>query len=225
VTTETRPLTGWRPSPLMVRILSAFVILATSSARSTPGTWRLCAGRIAGRPGLVGVSRPVRAWARAPSWLLFPGAFIYSGPCSGSGRRPRPLARAGRRATAFLFVPGAVRASGGGRWGWRALYIGIPFNYYLVLYTSQPPGMVWALFIIFTSLPATRLLLVGSQSAELVLSSVSPRRLWRGDRRCHRIGDRDDDRSLCRHGLPLIHAIVLASVVSARSSATWSSRR
>src|SRR5207247_10530598 len=50
---------------------------------------------------------------------------------------------------AFLFVPG--RRQGLGRWAMGmagALYIGMPFNYYLVLYTSKPHGMVWALFVI-----------------------------------------------------------------------------
>lgn len=45
-----------------------------------------------------------------------------------------------------------------------ALYIGMPFNYYLLLYTSKPEGLIWALFTIFAVVVSdAAALLVGSR--------------------------------------------------------------
>ena len=45
-----------------------------------------------------------------------------------------------------------------------ALYIAMPFNFYLLLYTSKPNGLVWTLFTIFAVIASdAAALLVGSR--------------------------------------------------------------
>jgi phosphatidate cytidylyltransferase len=63
-----------------------------------------------------------------------------------------------------------------------ALYIGMPFNYYLVLYSSHPHGMVWALFIIFAIVANDALaLLVGSRiGRHPFFPAISPRKTVEG---------------------------------------------
>jgi len=124
--------------------------------------------------------------SRAPSWLLFPlgGFFAYSGTLlkNVDVNAVLSLALVGGLA-AFLFVPG--RRQGLGRWAMGmagALYIGMPFNYYLVLYSSQPHGMVWALFIIFAVVANdAAALLVGSRIGRRpFFPSISPRKTLEG---------------------------------------------
>jgi phosphatidate cytidylyltransferase len=66
---------------------------------------------------------------------------------------------------AFLVVQG--RRQGLGRWAMGlagALYIGMPFNYYLQLYTSKPNGLTWTLFTILAVVVSdAAALLVGSR--------------------------------------------------------------
>src|ERR1700687_3415031 len=84
MTTESRPLlTGWKPSTWMVRILSAFVILAIVIGAIYAGTYGAYALAIL-LGGLAlwefrGLSDGMGS--RGPSWLLFPlGAFFaFSG--------------------------------------------------------------------------------------------------------------------------------------------------
>src|SRR6478736_9144621 len=158
MTTETRPVpTGWRPSTLLVRILSAFVMLAIVIGAIYLGVY--------GADALVIVLAGLSLWefrnlsdgmgSRAPSWLLFPlGAFFaFSGTVlkQVDVDLVLSLALVGGLA-AFLFVPG--RRQGLGRWAMGmagALYIGMPFNYYLVPHPSQPPGPAWALFTTFAT--------------------------------------------------------------------------
>ncbi|HEY8796450.1 MAG TPA: hypothetical protein VIO85_01160, partial [Candidatus Dormibacteraeota bacterium] len=84
MTTESRLFpTGWKPSPLLIRILSAFVILAIVIGAVYIGIY--------GAYALVIVLAGLALWefrnlsdgmgSRAPSWLLFPlGAFFaFSG--------------------------------------------------------------------------------------------------------------------------------------------------
>ncbi|TMB88443.1 MAG: hypothetical protein E6J37_07250 [Chloroflexi bacterium] len=189
MTTESRPLNpGWRPSPLMVRILSAIVILAVVIGAIYAGTL--------GAYALVALLGGLALWEfrglsegmgwRAPSWLLFPlGAFFaYSGTLlkQFDVNLVLSLALVGGLA-AFLFVPG--RRQGLGRWAMGmagALYIGMPFNYYLVLYTSKPHGMVWALFVIFAVVANDVLgLLIGSRfGRHPFFRTISPRKTVEG---------------------------------------------
>jgi phosphatidate cytidylyltransferase len=188
MTTESRPLAGPKPSPLMVRILSAFVILALVIGAIYAGTY--------GAFALATVLGGLALWefrglsegmgSRAPSWLLFPlGAFfIFSGTVlkQVDVNLVLSLALVGGLA-AFLFVPG--RRQGLGRWAMGvagALYIGMPFNYYLLLYTSKPHGMVWAMFVIFAVVANDAMaLLVGSRiGRHPFFPAISPRKTVEG---------------------------------------------
>jgi len=189
VTAERRPLSAaWRPSPLTVRILSAFVILAIVLGAIYSGTYGAYALAIL-LGGLAlwefrGLSDGMGS--RAPSWLLFPlGAFFAFSGTVLKGidvNLVLALALVGGLA-AFLFVPG--RRQGLGRWAMGvagALYIGMPLNYYLLLYTSQPHGLVWALFIIFAIVANDALaLLVGSRIGRRpFFPAISPHKTLEG---------------------------------------------
>jgi phosphatidate cytidylyltransferase len=160
---------GWRPSPLMVRILSAFVLLAIVISLILAGTYGVYA--------LVLLLGGLALWefnglsegmgSRAPAWLLFPLGifFAFSGTVLKQVDVTLVLALAlvGGLA-AFLVVPG--HRQGLGRWAMGlagALYIGMPFNFYLLLYTSKPHGLEWALFTI--------LAVVASDAAALLVGS------------------------------------------------------
>ncbi|MGH7765513.1 MAG: phosphatidate cytidylyltransferase [Candidatus Dormibacteraceae bacterium] len=160
---------GWKPSPLMVRILSAFVILAIVIGLILAGTY--------GAYALVVLLGGLALWefvglsdgmgSRAPVWLLFPLGifFAFSGTVLKHVDVTLVLALTlvGGLA-AFLVVPG--RRQGLGRWAMGlagALYVGMPFNYYLLLYTSKPNGLAWALFTI--------LAVVASDAAALLIGS------------------------------------------------------
>jgi phosphatidate cytidylyltransferase len=188
MTTESRPLVGAKPSPLMVRILSAFVILAIVIGAIYLGTY--------GAYALAIVLGGLALWefrglsdgmgSRAPSWLLFPlgGFFAFSGTVlrQVDVDLVLSLTLVGGLA-AFLFVPG--RRQGLGRWAMGvagALYIGMPLNYYLLLYTSRPHGMVWALFVIFAIVANDTLaLLVGSRiGRHPFFPAISPRKTVEG---------------------------------------------
>jgi phosphatidate cytidylyltransferase len=188
MTTESRPFVGQKPSPLMVRILSAFVILALVIGAIYAGTY--------GAFALAIVLGGLALWefrglsdgmgSRAPSWLLFPlGAFfIFSGTVlkQVDVNLVLSLTLVGGLA-AFLFVPG--RRQGLGRWAMGvagALYIGMPFNYYLLLYTSGPHGMVWAMFTIFAVVANDAMaLLVGSRiGRHPFFPAISPRKTVEG---------------------------------------------
>jgi phosphatidate cytidylyltransferase len=153
----------------MVRIISAFVILAVVIGLMLAGTY--------GAYTLVLLLAGLALWefrglsegmgSRAPLWLLFPlGAFFaFSGTVLKHVDVTLVLALTlvGGLA-AFLVVPG--RRQGLGRWAMGlagALYVGMPFNYYLLLYTSKPSGLEWALF--------TVLAVVASDSAALLVGS------------------------------------------------------
>jgi phosphatidate cytidylyltransferase len=160
---------GWRPSPLMVRILSAFALLAIVISLILAGTYGVYA--------LVLLLGGLALWefnglsegmgSRAPAWLLFPLGifFAFSGTVLKQVDVTLVLALAlvGGLA-AFLVVPG--HRQGLGRWAMGlagALYIGMPFNFYLLLYTSKPHGLEWALFTI--------LAVVASDAAALLVGS------------------------------------------------------
>src|ERR1700694_1405930 len=188
MTTESRPLLGAKPSPLMLRILSAFVILAIVIGAIYAGTY--------GAYALAILLGGLALWelgslsdgmgSRAPSWLLFPlGAFFaFSGTVlkQVDVNLVLALTLVGGLA-AFLFVPG--RRQGLGRWAMGvagALYIGMPLNYYLLLRTSQPHGLVWALFTIFAVVANDSLaLLVGSRiGRHPFFPMISPRQTVEG---------------------------------------------
>jgi phosphatidate cytidylyltransferase len=179
---------GWKPSPLMIRILSGFVMLSAVIGLVLAGAYGVYAlVVILGGLALyefVGLSD--RMGSRAPVWLLFPlGAFFAF---SGTVLKQIDLALVLSLAlvaglAAFLVVPG--RRQGLSRWAMGvtgALYIGMPFNYYLLLYTSKPNGLVWTLFTIFAVVVSdSAALLVGSRiGRHPFFTNISPHKTVEG---------------------------------------------
>ena len=177
-----------KPSPLLIRTLSAFVFLVVVLAGVYAGLYGVYA--------LVILLGGLALWeflglsdgmgSRAPAWLLFPlGAFFaFSGTLLKQidVNLVLSLALVGGLAI-FLVVPG--RRQGLGRWAMGitgALYIGMPFNYYLLLYTSKPDGLVWTLFTIFAVIANdAAALLVGSRiGRHPFFSSISPHKTVEG---------------------------------------------
>jgi phosphatidate cytidylyltransferase len=187
-TTGTPSLLGAKPSPLLVRILSASVFLGIVLAGIYAGIYGvyllvLLLGGLA-LWEFLGISEGMGS--RAPAWLLFPlGAYFAF---SGTVLKPvdvalvLSLALVGGLAT-FLVVPG--RRQGLGRWAMGlagALYIGMPFNYYLLLYSSNPNGRVWTLFTIFAVIANDAAgLLVGSRiGRHPFFATISPHKTVEG---------------------------------------------
>src|SRR5438034_886305 len=145
---------GWKPSPLMVRILTAFVFLGVVIGLVLAGIYGvyllvLILGGLAlyefnGLSDLMG--------SRAPAWLLYPLGifFAFSGTVLKEVDVTLVLALALVGGLgAFLFLPG--RRQGLSRWAMGlagALYVGMPFNFYLLLYTSKPNGLGWTPFTV-----------------------------------------------------------------------------
>jgi phosphatidate cytidylyltransferase len=189
VTTQNLPLTsGWKPSPLMVRIISAFVILGVVIGLMLAGTY--------GAYALVILLAGLALWefqglsegmgSRAPLWLLFPlGAFFaFSGTVLKhvDVNLVLALSLVGGLA-AFLVLPG--RRQGLGRWAMGlagALYVGMPFNYYLLLYTAKSNGLEWALFTVLAVVASdSAALLVGSRiGRHPFFSTISPKKTVEG---------------------------------------------
>jgi phosphatidate cytidylyltransferase len=188
MTTGNPSLARPKPSPLMVRILSAFVFLGLVIAGVYAG--------LIGVYALVLVLGGLALWefiglsdgmgSRAPAWLLFPlgGFFAFSGTILKdiNVTLVLSLALVGGLA-AFLVVPG--RRQGLGRWAMGvagALYIGMPFNYYLLLYTSKPNGLAWTLFTILAVVANdAAALLVGSRiGRHPFFATISPHKTVEG---------------------------------------------
>src|SRR3989442_11324260 len=136
LTANTPPLAGgWKPSPLMVRILSAFVVLGAVIGLVFVGIYGVYV--------LVLVLGGLALWefhglsegmgSRAPAWLLYPlGVFFaFSGTVLKEIDVTLVLALALVGGLgAFLFVPG--RRQGLSRWAMGlagALYVGMSLHY------------------------------------------------------------------------------------------------
>jgi phosphatidate cytidylyltransferase len=177
-------------SGLLVRIVSAAVLIAAAF------------GLLAlGRPGLYAIAVlfggfalwefrgiTARFRATAPLWLLFPLGlyFIFS----GTELRWVPVEVVLAVAlvvglSVFLFLPG--RAQGLGRWAMGlagAVYIGIPLNYYVLLYT-QPSGFRGLFWVLITlaalMLQDTAALLAGRRfGRHPFFPQISPKKTWEG---------------------------------------------
>jgi phosphatidate cytidylyltransferase len=63
-----------------------------------------------------------------------------------------------------------------------ALYIGMPFNYYLLLYTSQPHGLAWTEFTVFAVIASdAAALLVGRRfGRHPFFATISPKKTVEG---------------------------------------------
>jgi phosphatidate cytidylyltransferase len=142
-----------RPSPLMVRIFSGAVILLAFLGLVLLG--------VAGVYFLVLVLGGLAIYEfrllsekmgyRAPSWIVYPlgGYFAFS----GTVLKPISIQAVLSLALivglgAFVFAPG--RRQGLGRWAMGvagAIYVGIPFDYYLQLYETRE-GLAWIVSVI-----------------------------------------------------------------------------
>ncbi len=172
----------------MIRILSGAVILAIVVGGIYAGVYGVYAlVLLLGGFALwefLGLSDAMGS--RAPAWLLFPlgGFFAFSGTVLKQVDVNLVLSLALVAGLGvFLVVPG--RRQGLGRWAMGlagALYIGMPFNYYLLLYTSKPSGLVWTLFTVFAViLNDTAALLVGSRiGRHPFFPTISPRKTVEG---------------------------------------------
>ena len=172
----------------MVRILSAFVFIAVVLAALYAGGF--------GVYTLALVLAGLALWefrglsdgmgSRAPSLLLFPLGFFFVLSGTVLKRVDVTLVLSAALVVglgAFLVVPG--RRQGLGRWAMGmagALYIGMPFNYYLLLYTSKPHGLIWTAFTIFAVIASdAAALLVGSRIGHTpFFASISPRKTLEG---------------------------------------------
>ena len=177
---------GWKLSPLMIRILSAFVILGVVIGLVLAGVYGVYAlVLIIGGLALYefnGLSDHMGS--RAPAWLLYPLGLFFA--FSGTVLKEVPVTLVLSLALvvglgAFLFLPG--RRQGLSRWAMGlagALYIGMPFNYYLLLYTSQPNGTVWTLFTIFAVVVSDALLVGSRIGRHPFFAAISPRKTVEG---------------------------------------------
>jgi phosphatidate cytidylyltransferase len=179
---------GWKPSPLLVRIISGFVMLGLVIGLVLVGLWGVYL--------LVLILGGLALWefgglsdhmgSRAPAWLLYPLGVFFA--FSGTLLRQidvtlvLALALVGGLGT-FLVLPG--RRQGLSRWAMGlagALYIGMPFNFYLLLYTSKPNGLIWTLFTIFAVVASdAAALLVGSRiGRHPFFTAISPHKTVEG---------------------------------------------
>ena len=172
----------------MVRILSAFVILAFVIGLVLVGIYGVYAlVLLLGGLALYEFNAlSDKMGSRAPAWLLFPLGVFFA--FSGTALKQvdvtlvLALALVGGLG-AFLFLPG--QRQGLSRWAMGlagALYIGMPFNFYLLLYTSKPNGLVWTLFTIFAVVASdAAALLVGSRiGRHPFFATISPRKTVEG---------------------------------------------
>lgn len=185
-----RPRLGaWRPSPLMVRILSATVILAVALGLLYAGYWGIVALAvlIAG-PSLYEFTRlSNRLGFQAPAWLIYPLGlyFMFDQTLLKEidVQVVLSLSLVGGLA-AFLFLPG--RRQGLGRWAMGmagALYIGLPLNYYLLLYGGgHSRGLAWLLAVLAAAVMSdVAALLVGMRIGRTpFFASISPRKTLEG---------------------------------------------
>jgi phosphatidate cytidylyltransferase len=176
-------------NPLLVRIASAAVLVAVMVGLLALGQ--------AGMFALAVLLAALALWEfrrlsglmgfRAPVWLLFPLGFYFT--FSGTEFRMVPVQLVLAVAligglSPFLFLPG--RRQGLGRWAMAlagAVYIGVPFNYYLLLYTAGGPrGLALVVTVVAT-------VIVGDVAALLIgmwlgrhpfFPSISPRKTWEG---------------------------------------------
>jgi phosphatidate cytidylyltransferase len=188
----TAAVRGWagRLDPLVVRVLSGVLLIALLGGLLLIGRFGIYAILLVlGAAALWefrGLSR--RMGYRAPSWLLYPLGFVLT--LSGTLLKMVPLELvlsvtliAGL--SVFLFLPG--RREGLGRWSMGlagAMYVGLPFNYYLLVYESahRAPGVLWLALILVTVVVSDAMaLLVGMRlGRHPFFPAISPKKTVEG---------------------------------------------
>lgn len=177
-----------RVRSLLVRVGSAAVLIgvivgllalgraglyALAALLMALGLWEF--GRLSGLMGY-----------RAPVWLLFPLGFYFT--FSGTEFKAVPAQAVLSVAliaglTAFLFLPG--RRQGLGRWAMGlagAVYVGLPLNYYLLLYESSARGLAWIVIVIAAVVVADAAALLAGMAIgrHAFFPSISPKKTWEG---------------------------------------------
>ena len=184
------PRPNFRLGPLALRVVSGTLLLGAVVGLlllGLPGIWVVVVALL-----LVALWEFRRLsdlmGSRAPSWLLFPLGLYFA--FSGTALRAVPIELMLAVAliaglTVFLFLPG--RREGLGRWAMGlggAVYLGLPFNYYLLLYTRALPGrgLAWLIVTILTAVASdTAAMLVGSRlGRHPFFTSISPRKTVEG---------------------------------------------
>jgi phosphatidate cytidylyltransferase len=190
VTLELEPRTAWRPHPFLVRVASAAALVAVFVGMLALGR----AGVVALTVLVVGLALwefaalTERFGFRAPVWLLFPLGYYFA--LSGTALRWIPFELVLALVpivglTALLFPPG--HREGLGRWAMGvagAVYIGVPFNYLLLLYTepSGHRGLLWLVLLVATlALSDAAAMLTGrAVGRHPFVPAISPRKTWEG---------------------------------------------
>ena len=190
MSTQAPPRPGFRLSPLLLRVVSGTLLLALVLGLvllGLPGIWALVVALL-----LVALWELRRLsdlmGFRAPTWLLFPLGLYFA--FSGTVLQQVPVELVLAVAliaglTVFLFLPG--RREGLGRWAMGlggAIYLGLPFNYYLLLYTRPAPGrgLAWLLVTILTAVASdVAAMLVGQRlGRHPFFTAISPRKTVEG---------------------------------------------
>ena len=174
--------------PLLIRVLSAGVLVLVVAGLLALGKGGLF--------GLVVILAALGLWEfqglsglmgfKAPIWLLYPLGFFFV--FSGTVLSAVPVGLVLAIAlivglSAFVFLPG--RRQGLGRWAMAlggAIYIGMPLNYYLLLYTGSSRGLAWLVAIVAAVVVGdSAALLVGSRlGRHLLFPAISPKKTWEG---------------------------------------------
>ncbi len=177
-------------NPLMVRVVSGLLLLAVLVGLLVVG--------LVGVYVIVLVLGGVGLWEfrglsarmgyRAPSWLLYPLGVFFTLSGTLLERVPLQLVLAIALIaglSVFLFLPG--RREGLGRWAMGlagAVYIGMPFNYYLLLFQSahRAPGVAWLLLVILTVAVSDAAALLGGMwlGRHPFFPAISPRKTVEG---------------------------------------------
>ena len=188
----TAAVRGWAGglNPLVVRVLSGLLLAVLVGGLLAVGRLGIYALVLAiGGAALWefrGLSR--RMGHRAPSWLLYPLGliFAFSGTLLAGLDLELVLSVALIAGlSVFLVLPG--RREGLGRWAMGlagAVYVGLPFNYYLLLYENarRAPGVVWLLLILVTVVVSdAAALLIGTRlGRHPFFPAISPKKTAEG---------------------------------------------
>jgi phosphatidate cytidylyltransferase len=177
-------------SPLRVRVLSGVLFALAVVGLLALGRWGIYTiVLVAGGAALWefrGLSE--RMGLRAPAWLLYPLGVYFTLSGTVLTAVPVQLVLAVSLIgglSVFLVLPG--RRDGLGRWAMGlagAIYIGMPFNYYLLLYQSahRAPGVAWlALIALTVAASDVAALLIGTRvGRHPFFPSISPKKTVEG---------------------------------------------
>jgi phosphatidate cytidylyltransferase len=184
-----KPRRVLRFTPLMIRILSGAAFLLVFLALVLSGSWGVLLLCVAVGGVALWEFRGLsdKMGYRSPVWLLFPlGALFTFYGAFLKGRLDLSLVLSVALVIGlmvFLFTPG--RRQGLGRWAMGmagAIYIGMPLNYYLLLYFSGANGPAWLLFTILAAVGSDVLaLLVGTRlGRHPFFARISPKKTVEG---------------------------------------------